>query len=85
MRAGALSGWDSDSLLNCFHVNFLIITYLGVLVAGWILERLRVAVASLAFGPHTDPFFEGSIGALTDSTRTDLTFTSSQVLISFCF
>lgn len=34
-------------------------------MAGWILER--VAVASLAFGPHTNPFFEGSIGALADS------------------
>lgn len=54
-------------------------------MAGWILERLGVAVAPLAFGPHTDPFFEGSIGALADSVRTDLTFTSFQVLISFCF
>lgn len=47
MGAQALSGWDSDSLLNCFHVNILIITCVGVLVAGWILERLGVAVVSV--------------------------------------
>lgn len=29
-----------------------------------------MAVASLAFDPHTDPFFEGSIGALADSHST---------------
>lgn len=64
-RALSGVGGPGPPPLHFSHLNFLTVTPLGVLVAGWILGKHVEAVVSPAIGLHTDPF----LGALVEPNK----------------